>query len=48
MTKYKEGLVSSIELSQAGTDYLETNTDFSKSIHNLLISNMNYQRSLGK
>jgi len=47
-TKYKEGLVSSIELSQTGTEYLETSTNFSKSIHNLLISNLNYQRSLGK
>jgi len=47
-TKYKEGLVSSIELSQTGTEYLETSTHFSKSIHNLLISNLNYQRSLGK
>jgi outer membrane protein TolC len=48
LTKYNEGLVSSIELSQAGTEYLETNTNFSKSIYNLLISNLNYQRSLGK
>ena len=48
LTKYKEGLVSSLELSQTGTAYLETNTELSKSIHNLLISNLNYQRSLGK
>ena len=47
-TKYKEGLVSSIELSEAGTNYLETSTNLSQSIYNLLISNLNYQRSLGK
>ena len=48
LVKYREGLVSSLELAQAGTDYLETSTHFSNSIHNLLISNLNYQRSLGK
>ena len=48
LTKYKEGLVSSIELSEAGTNYLETSTNLSQSIYNLLISNLNYQRSLGK
>jgi outer membrane protein TolC len=46
--KYREGLVSSLELSQAGTDYLQSNTDFSTSIYNLLITNQNYQRSLEK
>ena len=48
LTKYHEGLVSSIELSEAGGDYLKTKTNFSTSIYNLLISNLNYQRSLGK
>ena len=48
LAKYKEGLVSSLELSQAGTDYLQSNTNFSKSIYDLLITNLNYQRSLGK
>ena len=48
LAKYREGLVSSLELSQAGTDYLESNTDFSTSIYNLLITNQNYQRSIGK
>lgn len=48
LLKYKEGLVSSTDLSQAGTDYLEHNTNYSQSIYNLLISNQNYQRSLGK
>jgi len=48
LVKYREGLVSSLELSQTGTEYLESNSNFSQSIHNLLISNMNYQRSLGK
>ncbi len=48
LLKYKEGLVSSTDLSQAGTDYLENNTNYSGSIYNLLISNQNYQRSLGK
>ena len=48
LAKYREGLVSSLELSQAGTEYLQTNTNFSKSIYDLLITNLNYQRSLGK
>ena len=48
LAKYREGLVSSLELSQAGTEYLQTNTNFSKSIYHLLITNLNYQRSLGK
>ena len=48
LTKYREGLVSSIELSRSGRDYIESNTNLSLSIHNLLISNLNYQRSLGK
>ena len=48
LAKYKEGLVSSLELSQAGTEYLNTNTNFSNNIYNLLIKNLNYQRSLGK
>ena len=46
--KYREGLVSSIELSEAGNDYLETSTNLSQSIYNLLINNLNYQRCLGK
>lgn len=48
LAKYREGLVSSLELSQAGTEYLQSNTNFSKSIYDLLITNLNYQRSLGK
>ena len=48
LAKYREGLVSSMELSEAGTDYLETSTNLSQSIYNLLINNLNYQRSLGK
>jgi outer membrane protein TolC len=48
IAKYREGLVSSLELSQTGNEYLETNTNFSQSIYNLLIKNLNYQRSLGK
>jgi len=48
IAKYREGLVSSLELSQTGNEYLETNTNFSLSIYNLLIKNLNYQRSLGK
>ncbi len=48
LAKYREGLVSSLELSQAGTEYLQTNTNFSTSIYSLLITNLNYQRSLGK
>ena len=48
LAKYREGLVSSLELSQAGTEYLQTNTNFSTSIYTLLITNLNYQRSLGK
>ena len=48
LEKYREGLVSSIELSEAGNDYLETSTNLSQSIYNLLINNLNYQRCLGK
>lgn len=48
LAKYREGLVSSLELSQAGTEYLESNSKLSTNTYNLLISNMNYQRSLGK
>ena len=48
LEKYREGLVSSIELSEAGSDYLETSTNLSQSIYNLLINNLNYQRCLGK
>ncbi len=48
LEKYREGLVSSIELSEAGNGYLETSTNLSQSIYNLLINNLNYQRCLGK
>ena len=48
LEKYREGLVSSIELSEAGSDYLERSTNLSQSIYNLLINNLNYQRCLGK
>ena len=48
LEKYREGLVSSIELSEAGNDYIETSTNLSQSIYNLLINNLNYQRCLGK
>ena len=48
LEKYREGLVSSMDLSEAGSDYLETSTNLSQSIYNLLINNLNYQRCLGK
>jgi len=48
LAKYREGLISSLELSQVGTEYLNANTNFSKNIYTLLIKNLNYQRSLGK
>ena len=48
LAKYREGLISSLELSHVGTEYLNANTNFSKNIYTLLIKNLNYQRSLGK
>ncbi|MGC6428252.1 MAG: TolC family protein [Flavobacteriales bacterium] len=48
MIKYKEGLISSIELSQAGAEYLEAYSENSQAIYSLLKAKTNYQRTLGK
>ncbi|MGC6489688.1 MAG: TolC family protein [Flavobacteriales bacterium] len=48
MSKYKEGLVSSTELSQAGADYSEAQANNAQAIYNFLISKNNYNRSVGK
>jgi outer membrane protein TolC len=48
MIKYKEGLISSIELSQAGAEYLDAYSQNSQAIYSLLVSKTNYQRTLGK
>jgi outer membrane protein TolC len=48
MLKYNEGLVSSMELSQAGVDYTEAYQENSRSIYDLLIDKINYERTLGK
>ena len=48
LAKFREGLVSSIELSQSGADYMEAHKDNVESIYNLLIAKMNYHRTIGK
>jgi len=47
LLKYKEGLVSSSELSQAGADYSQAQANNAQSIYNLLIAKTNYNRSVG-
>ena len=47
MAKYKEGLVSSMELSQSGADYSQSQADNAQAIYNLLIARTNYKRSVG-
>lgn len=47
MAKYKEGLVSSLELSQSGADYSQAQADNAQAIYNLLIAKTNYNRSVG-
>lgn len=48
LVKYQEGLVSSVELSQSGADYLESHSNYSQAMYDLLSTEMNYQRTLGK
>ena len=48
MAKYREGLVSSMELSQSGADYSQAQADNAQAIYNLLITKTNYNRSVGK
>ena len=48
LTKYREGLVSSTALSQAGADYSEAQADNAQAIYNFLIAKTNYNRSVGK
>jgi len=47
LLKYKEGLVSSSELSRAGADYSQSQADNAQAIYNLLIAKTNYNRSVG-
>ena len=47
MAKYREGLVSSMELSQSGADYSKAQADNAQAIYNLLIAKTNYNRSVG-
>jgi len=47
LAKYKEGLVGSSEVATGGADYLQAQTDYSKSIQQLLITKMKYNRTLG-
>lgn len=47
LEKYKEGLVSSSELAQAGADFMESHTEYANSIKELLLSEIKYQRTLG-
>lgn len=48
MKKYREGLVSSTDLSQAGADYSEAQANNAQAIYNFLIAKTNYNRSVGK
>ena len=48
LVKYQEGLVSSVELSQSGADYLEAHSNYSQAVYDLLSTEMKYQRTLGK
>ena len=47
MVKYREGLVSSMELSQAGADYMNAFSQNSQAIYSLLKAKTNYQRTIG-
>jgi len=47
MAKYKEGLVSSMELSQAGADYSQAQADNAQAIYQYLKAKTNYNRSVG-
>lgn len=47
MAKYREGLVSSMELSQSGADYSQAQADNAQAIYSLLIAKTNYNRSVG-
>ena len=47
LAKYKEGLVGSSEVATGGADYLQAQTEYSKSIQQLLITKMKYNRTLG-
>ena len=46
MAKYREGLVSTMELSQSGADYSQAQSDNAQAIYNLLIAKTNYNRSV--
>lgn len=47
LAKYQEGLVSSLELSESGADYLEAHANYAQAIYELLGAEMKYQRTLG-
>lgn len=47
LAKYQEGLVSSMELSESGSDYLEAHANYAQAIYDLLAAEMKYQRTLG-
>ena len=47
LAKYKEGLVSSSELAQAGADFMQAHTEYASSIKELLLAEIKYQRTLG-
>lgn len=48
LAKYKEGLISSLELAQAGADYLQAHSAYSSAMKDLLLADLKYQRTLGK
>lgn len=47
-SKYIEGIISSSELTRSSSEYLEQQLKYSNKILNLLVSHLNYQRSIGK
>ena len=48
LAKYKEGLVSSSELAQAGADFMQSHSEYATAIKELLLAEIKYQRTLGK
>ena len=48
LAKYKEGLVSSSELSQTGADFMQSHSEHATAIKELLLAEIKYQRTLGK
>ena len=46
LAKYKEGLLSSSDLAQAGADFMQAHNEYASSIKELLLAEIKYQRTL--